>query len=212
LRRTTLAAIAAALVIPLAAAACSSSSSSSSPAAPTTGTETLTATVTGSAAAANLNNSNTNAPLDFPEAVWTGLIATSLKPFTLGGNGNAPGDVHWATAAGTSTVYHAPAAGYTNSNAPPPATWVKTGTDCSAHSTFSKGSFAYVPSKSTGEFARLSGSGTYTLIAQFTAPLMPGKTTCSFATIGKIVDSGAKIVFTGTAPATLKPASATATS
>lgn len=189
----------------LLAAACSSSSSSSKPAAPLTGTETLSATVTGAAAAANLNNSNSSAPLDFPEGVWDGLVNTTVKPFALGGNSNA-GNVHWATPAGTVTVYHASAPGYTSQNAPPPATWVKTGTDCTAHATLSKGTFALVPAQSTGEFARLSGTGSYALVAQFTAPLTAGKTVCSFSDIGKITDNGALIAFTATAPATLKPA------
>jgi len=191
----------------LTTAACSSSSSST-PAAPTTGTETLNAVLTGSAAAANLNSSS-NAPLTFPEATWEGLIATTLKPFALGG-GNA-GDVHWATPAGTTTVYHAPAKGFTNENAPPPVTWTKSGTDCTFSGPASKGTFAYVPSKSTGEFARLSGTGTYLLTVQGTAPFKSGDASkaCSFATIGSVTDSGAKFDFTATAPVTLKPETAT---
>lgn len=190
----------------LAGTACSSSSST--PAAPMTGTETLNAVVTDAQAAASLNNPNTNAPTDFPELTFTGLIATTLKPFTLGGNGNKPGDVMWATPAGTVTVYHAPAKGYTNPNAPPPGiTWTKSGTDCTFSAAFSKGIAMYVPAKSTGEFARLSGTGTYLYTAIGTAPLAAGKTTCSFPNIGKVVDTGAKIDFTATAPVTLKPAS-----
>ena len=209
MRRTRLAAVAVALAIPLAAAACSSSSSSSSPAAPMTGTETLNAVVTGSAAAANLNNSNPNAPLDFPEAVWTGPVATTLKPFTLGGSANK-GYVHWATPAGTVTVYHASAPGYGSSNAPPPGViWTKHGTECSFSVAFDKGTFAYVPAQSTGTWARLSGTGSYAVTAQGTAPLASGKTTCAFPNLGKFTDSGAKIDFTATAPATLKPESAT---
>jgi hypothetical protein len=201
-------AVTAALILSLAAAACSSSSSSSKPAQPVSGTETLNAVVTGSAAAANFNNSNPNAPLDFPEMTWTGLIATSVKPFTLGGNSNK-GNAHWATPAGTSTVYHAAAAGYTNSNGPPPgAHWTKSGTDCTFSVVFSKGTFQFLPAMSTGEFARLSGTGTYAVTAQGTAPLTAGKTTCSFPNIGNVIDSGAKIDFTATAPAILKPASA----
>lgn len=193
--------------LPLATAACSSSSSSSTPAAPLTGTETLTAEVTGSAAAANFN-SNSNAPLDFPEGTWTGPVATSIKPFALTGNSNAAADVLWATPDGSVTVYHSAnqAPGASNPNSPPPATWTKTGTDCTFSATFSKGAFMYVPSKSTGTWARLSGTGTYLVVAQGTAPLASGKTTCSFTTIGKVADSGAKITFTATAPVTLKPA------
>ena len=187
----------------LTAAGCSSSSSTT-PAQPTTGTETLNAVVTGSAAAANLN-SNSNAPLTFPEGTWTGLIATSLKPFALGGGNANAGDAHWATPAGTSTVYHKNAPGFTN-NSTPPVTWVKNGTDCSGSATFSKGTFSFLPKNSTGEFARLTGTGTFTVTAQFTAPLASGKTTCAFQNIGKIIDNGAKIDFTATAPAVLKPA------
>lgn len=175
-----------------------------------TGTETLTAIDTGAQAAANLN-SNSNAPLTFPEgANWTGLITTSLKPFSLGGN-SAKGNAHWATPDGTTTVYHASAAGFTNPNAPPPASathWVKSGTDCSLTVTFSKGTFQFLQAMSTGKFAQLSGTGTYTVTAQGVAPLKSGDTSkpCSFATIGNIKDGGAKIDFTATAPAILHPA------
>ena len=206
MRRSPATLFAAAAAAAIALAGCSSSSSSSTPAAPMTGTETLNAVVTGSAAAANLNSTNPNAPLDFPEATWTGPIATTLKPFALG-SGNA-GDVHWATPAGTTTVYHAPAKGFTNENAPPPVTWTKSGTDCAFSGPASKGVFSYVPSKSTGEFARLSGTGTYLLTVQGVAPLKSGDASkaCSFATIGAIRDDGAKFDFTATAPVTLKPA------
>jgi hypothetical protein len=185
------------------AAACSSSSSS--PAAPTTGTETLSAVVTGADAAANLNN-NSSAPLGFPEGTWTGLIATSLKPFALGGPDI--GTTHWATPAGTSTVTHSPAAGFANSSAPPASAthWTKSGSNCSLTVTFSKGTFMFVPASSTGSFARLSGTGTYAVTAQATAPLKPGKTACTFAAIDKFAASGAKISFNATAPAVLKPA------
>ena len=207
MRRSPATLFAAAAAAAIALAGCSSSSSSSTPAAPMTGTETLTATAAGSQAAANLNNPNNNAPIDFPEATWTGPVATTLKPFALGGNSNK-GDVHWATPAGTVTVYHASAPGYANPNAPPPGVaWTKNGTDCTFAVTFDKGTFTYVPSQSTGEFARLSGSGSYAVHAQGTAPLTSGKTTCSFPNIGNVTDSGAKIDFTATAPVTLKPAS-----
>ena len=66
-----------------------------------------------------------------------------------------------------------------------------------------------MPSQGTGEWARLSGTGTYAIVAQGTAPLSTGKTACSFPDISKVADSGAKIDFTGTAPVTLKPASST---
>ena len=207
MRRVMLAAVAAVPVVLLAIAGCSSSSSSTIPAA-MHGTETLSAEVTGSAAAANFN-SGSNAPLDFPEGTFAGPVATTVKPFALKGNSDV-GNVTWATPAGTVTVFHKAAPGYTNNNtAPPPATWVKTGTTCGFTATFSKGTFAYVPGKSTGEFARLSGTGTYLVTAQGSAPLKSGKTACSFLTIGKITGSGAEIKFTATAPVTLKPASAT---
>jgi len=193
------------VVVLIVTAACSSSSST--PAQPKTGTETLNAVVTGAEAAANLN-SNSNAPLSFPEGTWAGLIATTLKPFSLGGGNANQGDASWTTPAGRSTVFHKNAPGYSNNSAPP-VTWAKSGADCTGHATFSKGAFQFLPGKSTGEFARLTGTGTYLVTAQFTAPLKSGKTTCTFATIGKITDSGAKIDFTATAPATLKPETAT---
>jgi hypothetical protein len=189
------------------ATACSSSSSSTATAQ--TGTETLTAVVTGSEAASQLN-SNSNAPLTFPEGTWTGLIATTLKPFSLGGN-SVKGTAHWATPDGTTTVYHAAAAGFTNNNAPPPASathWVKSGTDCSLTVTFSKGTFQFLPAQSTGKFAQLSGTGTYTVVVQGVAPLKSGDASkpCGFNTIGNIKDGGAMITFTATAPAVLHPA------
>ena len=188
--------------------ACTSSSSSTIPAV-THGTETLTATVTGADAAANLN-SNSNAPLTFPEGTWAGPVATTLKPFSLGGNTNQ-GDASWTTPAGRSTVFHKSAPGYTNQNAPPPATWKKTGTTCGFTATFSKGAFSFLPAKSTGEFARLTGTGTYVVTAQGSAALKSGDSgkACSFLTISKITDSGAEIHFTATAPVTLKPETAT---
>jgi hypothetical protein len=161
--------------------------------------------VTGSEAAANLNNSNPNAPLTFPEGTWTGLVATTLKPFSLGGGSANQGDASWTTPAGRSTVFHKNAPGFSNNSAPP-VKWVKSGTDCSGSATFSKGAFQFLPGKSTGEFARLSGTGTYIATAKFTAPLKSGKTTCAFASIGAIIDTGAEISFTATAPAVLHPA------
>jgi hypothetical protein len=201
-----LTAVTAIFLLPLAAAACSSSSST--PAAPMTGTETLNASLTGTDAATALN-SNSSAPLSFPEATFAGLISTTIKPFTLTGSGNKAGDVSWTTPDGTVTVYHAPAKGFTNPNAVPPVTWVKSGTDCTGSGPFSKGVFTYVPSRSTGTFARLSGSGTYAVTTVFTAPLKSGDASkaCSFATIGMVIDTGAKIDFAGSATATLKPAS-----
>lgn len=182
------------------------SSSSSTPAAPKTGTETLHAEVTGADAAANLN-SNSNAPLTFPEGTWTGLISTSIKPFSLGGGSASQGDAHWATPDGTSTVFHKDAPGFT-SNSAPPVKFTKNGSECTGDATFSKGAFQFLPGKSTGEFARLSGTGTYIATAHFTAPVKSGKT-CAFASLGKISDTGARIDFTATAPATLKPETAT---
>jgi hypothetical protein len=191
-------------VLAVALAACSSSSSSK-PAQPTTGTETLNAVDTGSAAAASLNNNNPAAPLSFTEGTWTGLVATTLKPFSLSGGNANQGDASWTTPAGRSTVFHQNAPGYSN-NSQPVVKWVKHGTDCSGSATFSKGTFQFLPAKSTGEFARLSGTGTYLVTAQFTAPLKSGKTTCTLNNLGNIIDSGAKIDFTATAPAVLKPA------
>ena len=195
--------------VALTAAACTSSSSSTIPAV-THGTETLTATVTGADAAANLN-SGSSAPLNFPEGTWNGPVATTLKPFSLGGGNTNQGNTSWTTPAGRSTVFHKNGPGYTNQNAPPPATWKKTGSTCGFTATFSKGAFSFLPAKSTGEFARLSGTGTYILTAQGSAPLKSGDSAkaCSFLTIGKITDSGAEIHFTATAPVTLKPETAT---
>ena len=168
-----------------------------------TGTETLTAVATGSSAAANLNNSNPNAPLSFPQGVWAGPVSTTLKPFVLGGNGNKPGDVTWTTPAGKVTVYHAQAAGFTNSNAPPPATWTKTGTTCYFTTTFSKGSFHYV--SGTGKFDGATGdTGSYLVTAAGYAPLASGKTTCSFPDIGNVENNGAKITFTAAGPITVR--------
>jgi hypothetical protein len=198
------------LLCALAVAACSSSSSSTpkssstgSASASKSGTETLTAAVTGSAAAANLNNSNPNAPLNFTKAVWTGPVATSVAPFVLGGDGNKPGDVTWTTPAGKVTVYHAPAAGYTNNNAPPPAVWTKSGTTCHFTSTFSKGSFHYV--SGTGQFAGATGgTGSYVLTAVGSAPLDAGKTVCSFPNVGNVTADGAAITFVATGPLAVK--------
>lgn len=194
--------------VSITAAACTSSSSSTIPQM-THGTEIMTAEVTGSAAAANLNSSSNNAPLDFPDGVtWTGPVETSLKPFALGGPNN--GSAHWATPAGTLSVYHQSAPGYSNNNnQPPPATWTKTGTTCGFSTTFDKGAFRYVPGQSTGTWKRVTGTGTYLLTAQGSAPLKSGKTTCTFDNIGKVSDSGALIKFTATAPITLAPETAT---
>jgi hypothetical protein len=182
-------------------AACSSSSSSSGP---MSGTETISAVVSGSEAASQLN-SNSNAPLTFPTGTWTGVVATSISPFTLGGGPASSGFGHWATPEGTNTVYHVAGAGYTNPNAPPPASatkWVKNGTDCSLTVMFSKGFYFLVPDMSTGKFATLDGEGAYSVVAQGIAPLKSGDSTkpCSFATIGPFGNDGAKITFNASGP------------
>lgn len=183
-------ALAAAVVAAAALAACSSSTTA---ATPVKGTETLSAAVTGQAAAANLN-SNSNAPLAFGMATLTGPVAGTIKPFTLTGNG-CKGTVTWITSAGPLTVNHA-ATPCPDPNAPPPATWTKSGKTCHFTADFSTGTF----SQASGLFTATTWHGNYKVTAKGYAPLAKGKTACSFENMGAVEASGASIVFSATGP------------
>ena len=202
------------LLAVLAIAGCTSSSSSTAKAktsAPvtTSGTETLTAVAAGAAAAANLNNNSSNAPLTFPEGVWTGPVAVTVKPFTLPGNGgNGAATVTLDTPAGNATVHHSAneAPGASNPNEPPPATWSKAGKTCYFVTTFSKGTVTF--ESGTGKFAGATSAaaGTYLVTAQGYAPLKSGDTKCSFTTTSPVEDNGAQVKFTASFPIKVKGA------
>jgi hypothetical protein len=206
MRRITLAAP---LVLALGLAACSSSGSTSAPPttahsptairSPTAGTETLSAAMVGKAAADNLNSSSNAGPV-FPRGTWAGPVATTATPLPLGNGGNGPGYASWTTPDGKVTVYHS--ANDIKGN-PSPA-WTKVGNACHFTAAFSKGAFSYVPTKSTGLWARVTGTGTYLITAQGNASLNPGKTTCSNNNTGSVLDNGAKITFLATAPVTVR--------
>lgn len=194
----------------LAAAGCSSSSSSSAKPTPsptsTSGTESLTAVDTGSAAADNLN-SNSNAPLTFPEGVWAGPVNVTIKPFKLpGSNGNGAATVTFVTPDGNLMLHHSAnqVPGASNPNQPPPATWVRHGTQCYFSTTFSKGTFTFL--SGTGKFAgaHSPAPGTYLVTAQGYAPLKGSSTTCSFSTTGSVEKDGAEIKFLATGPITVR--------
>jgi hypothetical protein len=184
--------LAAAAVAAAALTACSSTSSST--AAPVTGTETLSATVTGQAAAANLNSSS-NAPLSFATGTLTGPVAGTIKPFILGGGNGCKGTVTWITSAGPLTVNHA-ASPCPNPDAPPPATWTKSGITCHFTADFSAGTFR----QASGLFTATTWHGTYKVTAEGYAPLLKGKTACGFSTTGNVAADGASIVFSASGP------------
>jgi hypothetical protein len=199
----------AASLLAAAVAGCSSSSSSTAAAKATpstmTGTQTLTAIVTGSAAAANLNSTSSTAPLKFPEAVWAGPVNTTVKPFTLPGNGgNGAATVTLVTPVGSAKVHHSAnqVPGANNPNQPPPATWSKSGTTCYFTTTFSKGTGTFLGG--TGKFAGATGTFTYLVSAQGYVPLKSGQTKCGFTTTGNVENNGAKISFLVSGPLTVK--------
>jgi len=206
MRRITLAAP---LALALGLAACSSSGSTSAPPTAahsptatrslTTGTETLSAALVGKAAADGLNSSSNAGPV-FPRGTWTGPVATIVTPLPLGNGGNGPGYTSWTTPDGRVTVYHAANAIKGN----PSPVWAKAGNACHFTAAFSKGAFSYVPSKSTGLWARVTGTGTYLITAQGNASLNAGKTTCSNNNTGNVLDNGARITFLATAPVTVR--------
>jgi hypothetical protein len=182
----------------MALCACSSSSSTTT-AMPTGGTETLSAAVTGAAAAANLDNSNPNAPLVLGHATLSGPVSGTITPFTLGGN-SSKGTITWLTTAGPLTVFHRSSEPASAKNAPPPATWVKSGSECHFSTVFDTGTFSQVG----GPLVATTWSGTYKITAEGTAPLDRGKTACSWTTTGNAQDTGAAITFTASGPMTVK--------
>jgi hypothetical protein len=207
MRRITLAAP---LALAFGLAACSSSGSTAAsppttahPATaartPTKGIETLSAALVGKAAADALNSSSNAGPA-FPRGTWTGPVATTVTPLPLGNGGNGPGYATWTTPDGRVTVYHA--ANDIKGN--PSPVWAKAGNACHFTAAFSKGAFSYVPSKSTGLWARVTGTGTYLITAQGNASLNAGKTTCSNNNTGNVLDNSARITFLATAPVTVR--------
>ena len=131
----------------------------------------------------------------------SGPVATVIKPFGLKGNGNGAADVSWTTPDGTLTVHHS--ANQVGNN--PVGHFTLKGTTCYFTTTFSKGTFNYVPSKSTGTWAKVTqhGTGHYMVTAAGSAPLSKGKTSCTFSNIGAVQSSGAKIAFAAAAPVTV---------
>lgn len=189
----------AALAALVAAAGCSSSSSSTTSTTVVHGTETLSAALSGKSAAANLN-SNSSAPLSFPKGTLSGPVSSSITPFVLKGSGNKAADVTWTTTVGNLTIYHSASQG---GNAQP--TWTLKSGVCFFKADFGYGTFNYVPSKSTGTWARVSGTGKFTINAVGAAPLNKGKTTCSENNTGNVMTSGAAVTFAAVAPVTLSP-------
>ena len=163
------------------------------------GTETLSAALSGKSAAANLN-SNSSAPLSFPKGTLSGPVSSSITPFVLKGSGNKAADVTWTTTVGNLTIYHSASQG---GNAQP--TWTLKSGVCYFKADFGHGTFNYVPSKSTGTWARVSGKGKFTINAVGAAPLSKGKTTCSQNSTGNVMTSGAAITFAAVAPVALSP-------
>jgi len=199
-----LAALTGAVALAAGLGACSSSgsSSTSSPSAKATtmsGTETITATVAGTAAAKQLNSTASNAPLTFIKIVFTGPVATSVSPFTLGGGNKTTGT--FKTPAGNLVVTHS--SGNKGGQANPTVTG-KTGDVCYFKQTFAAGTYTVDGAKSTGKFAGATGSGTFAINMTAAAKLSSGKTTCTTNNTGSILATGASVTFKGTGPLTVK--------
>ena len=196
-----LAGLAGAIALAAAVGACSSSGSSTSATAtatPRSGTETITATLTG-APAANYLNSGGATPPSFPSVVFAGVVNTTIRgPVPLGHSTAKTVTYTFVTPAGNLTIRRTQK---TLNNQLAGAG--QSGSTC-YFTASTTGVYTVVGSRSTGNFAGATGSGTYVTRVVVGADLQPGRTTCSVSSAGNVIAKGSSITYRASGPLTLR--------
>jgi hypothetical protein len=164
----------------------------------TSGTEVLTGSLTG-APAANILNSSGSPALRLSSLTFSGPVATSENNLSLGGGGKTATHT-FATAAGNFVVTRT----VKNSGQAGPTITGKTGNTCHFKQVVAAGSYVVDGSKSTGNFAQATGSGTFTIFFVASANLLSGKTICAAGDTGSLLAQGAAINFKASGPLTVK--------
>lgn len=158
------------------------------------GVEIIVASIHGAPVAAALSSSGSS-NLSFPEAVFTGPVATTVRPFSLGAPGSARSVAR--TPAGDFVVDHASAKGF-GPDSPGQIRWKDRKGTCFFTAVFDRGTFKVVTAQETGQFAGFRGSGVYALTA---GGSMEGRhASCTSALLGtvKVAPAGAVITFEAT--------------